>query len=93
MVIPQSKHINAFAKNVFFVFLLHETVMGLFWYVGKINGQYAYYSDQEFILWLIVYVGTCLLFGSLVGVLYRRWIGPVVERLVGDFCEKTIRKS
>ena len=88
LTVPQSKTINTLARSVFFVFLLHETVMGVYWYFGWINGQYSYYSTSSFWLWLGIYVCSCLLVGFAVQQIYDRFLAPLWLRLIDWVCAR-----
>lgn len=84
----QSQMINRLAKSVFFVFLLHETVMGVYWYFGKINGQYPYYSVGAFWGWLLLYLLSCLIVGVSAEALYTRLLAPLWRRIIDKICTK-----
>lgn len=84
----QSQMINRLAKSVFFVFLLHETVMGVYWYFGKINGQYPYYSVGAFWGWLLIYLLSCLVVGVLAEALYTKYLAPLWRRIIDKICTK-----
>lgn len=84
----QSQMINRLAKSVFFVFLLHETVMGVYWYFGKINGQYPYYSVGAFWGWLLLYLLSCLIVGVSAEALYTRLLAPLWRRVIDRICTK-----
>lgn len=84
----QSQMINRLAKSVFFVFLLHETVMGVYWYFGKINGQYPYYSVGAFWGWLLLYLLSCLIVGVLAEALYTKYLAPLWRRIIDKICTK-----
>lgn len=84
----QSQIINRLAKSVFFVFLLHETVMGVYWYFGKINGQYPYYSVGAFWGWLLLYLLSCLVVGVSAEALYTRFLAPLWRRVIDRICTK-----
>ena len=84
----QSQMINRLAKSVFFVFLLHETVMGVYWYFGKINGQYPYYSVGAFWGWLLLYLLSCLIVGVWAEALYTRLLAPLWRRVIDRICTK-----
>lgn len=84
----QSQMINRLAKSVFFVFLLHETVMGVYWYFGKINGQYPYYSVGAFWGWLLIYLLSCLVVGVLAEALYTKFLAPLWRRIIDKICTK-----
>lgn len=84
----QSQIINRLAKSVFFVFLLHETVMGVYWYLGKINGQYPYYSVGAFWGWLLIYLLSCLVAGVSAEALYTKFLVPFWGRIIDRICTK-----
>lgn len=84
----QSQIINHLAKSVFFVFLLHETVMGVYWYFGKINGQYPYYSVGAFWGWLLIYLLSCLVVGVSAEALYTKFLAPFWGRIIDRICTK-----
>jgi hypothetical protein len=74
--------INALAKVTFYVFLLHDTWMGVFWYFGKCANDYGYYSMVAFVLWMIIYLVSSFIAAALVGWIYRRWLEPLWRILV-----------
>ena len=84
----QSQIINRLAKSVFFVFLLHETVMGVYWYIGKIDGQYPYYSVGAFWGWLLIYLLSCLIVGVSAEALYTKFLAPLWRRVIDRICTK-----
>lgn len=84
----QSQMNNRLAKSVFFVFLLHETVMGVYWYFGKINGQYPYYSVGAFWGWLLLYLLSCLIVGVSAEALYTKFLAPLWRRIIDKICTK-----
>ncbi len=84
----QSQIINRLAKSVFFVFLLHETVMGVYWYFGKIDGQYPYYSVGAFWGWLLIYLLSCLVVGVSAEALYTKFLAPFWGRIIDRICTK-----
>ena len=84
----QSQIINHLAKSVFCVFLLHETVMGVYWYFGKIDGQYPYYSVGAFWGWLLIYLLSCLIVGVSAEALYTRLLAPLWRRVIDRICTK-----
>ena len=84
----QSQIINHLAKSVFFVFLLHETVLGVYWYIGKIDGQYPYYSVVAFWGWLLIYLLSCLIVGVSAEALYTKFLVPFWGRIIDRICTK-----
>lgn len=86
--VKQSDKINQFAKNVFFIFLLHEMVMGVYWYFGRLDGMYPYYSTKGFLGWLLIYEASCLVVGVLVQKLYSRFLAPLWGTVIDWICKK-----
>lgn len=85
MKIRQSSRINAFAKNVFYVFLLHETVMAVFWKFQKlviVDDVLPWKNMAEFIFWCMVYLLSCFLVAILVRFIYEKTIRKWVEKCI-----------
>ena len=80
--VPYNPFINWFAKSVVFVFLLHDTWMGVFWYLGKCDNRFAYYSTGQFLFWIEIFTDTSFLVAVVIGELYRRGIKPLWDRLI-----------
>lgn len=85
---PTSHRVNELAKSTFFVFLLHETVMGVFWYFGKIDGQYSFYEPWAFWAWMLLYDAICLAVGVIAQKIYERWIAPCWDELIHRVCTR-----
>ena len=70
----QSKNwITILADATMYVFLLHDMVMGVFWYFGKCWNDFSYYSRGAFCGWTLIYLVTCYL----VAIVFR-----MIEKLV-----------
>lgn len=72
--IPYNKWINAIAKNVLYVFLLHETVLAIFWWFGKlrtVDNQLPFANNIEFIGSCVLFVGSSFWFGVVVRKVYQ----------------------
>jgi hypothetical protein len=76
--------INALAKVTFYVFLLHDTWLGVFWYFGKCANDYGYYPLWEFVLWLILYLVSTFIIAALMGWVYGKWLEPLWRVLVDN---------
>jgi len=77
--------INALAENVFFVFLLHETVMAIYWYFGKmrtIDDVLPYSNLLELLVWAVIYVGSSFAFAILIRFLYNLLLKKPSQKLV-----------
>lgn len=91
--VKSNKYINDLAKNVFFVFLLHETVMAIFWYFGKmrtIDDVLPYQTFAELILWAIIYIGCCFVFAGVIRWLYDLLFSRLVEKIVTILCNTSV---
>lgn len=67
-----SKRVNEFAKNVFYVFLLHETVMAIFWKFNKliiVDGILPYKNIFSMLIWCVIYLLCSFAFA-----IFVRWI-------------------
>ncbi|MCR5545818.1 MAG: acyltransferase family protein [Lachnospiraceae bacterium] len=82
--IPYKKWINKIASITMFVFLLHDTWMGVFWYLGKCDNQYVYYSTPTFIFWGVMFVATAFLVSGIIGTIYKSKIQPLWEKAIRD---------
>ena len=52
--------ITVLADTTMYVFLLHDTVMGVFWYFGKCWNDFSYYSREAFCGWMMILSGSVL---------------------------------
>lgn len=80
------KKINTLAKTTMYVFLLHDTWMGVFWYFGRCANDYGTYSTTAFLVWMILYLVSVFLVAAVLAVLYSRWIEPLWRRLIERCC-------
>lgn len=79
--------INRLSKATFFVFLIHETVMGVFWRVGMVNGNTLMYcSIKVFLIQGIMYLLTSFLAGIILQALYDKLVQPVVDKMLNRIC-------
>lgn len=88
--VKHSRRINALAKSTVFVFLLHETVMGVFWHFGKVDGQLRFYPLPSFLGWTFFYLLTCFVVGIVVQKWYALLLEPLFNKLVRWICARQI---
>ena len=63
--------ITVLADTTMYVFLLHDTVMGVFWYFGKCWNDFSYYSREAFCGWMMIYLAACYLVALLFQKIYQ----------------------
>lgn len=84
--IGSNRIINRISKVTFYVFLLHDTIMGFFWYFGKCDNNYGYYSTGNFFVWMLIYVFTCFVICGLFQLVYEntllRLFKVLIDKLV-----------
>lgn len=91
-----NKIINYVASMVFYVFLLHETVMGVFWKMGKlqtIDGCFSWNSRIEFVGWIILYLICCFVLAFVMRLIYVKFVEPWWKKLVAFIEVKTEKIS
>ena len=81
-----SRAVNALAKSTVFVFLLHETVLGVFWHFDKINGLLRFFPHLQFIVWTAVYLLACFLVGLIVQKMYVICLEPCYDKVIRRIC-------
>lgn len=75
--------INRISKATFFIFLMHETVMGVFWRFGFANGNTLMYcSIKTFLLWLIIYIICCYIVGGVIYLIYEKTVQPLIDKAI-----------
>ena len=80
--IGYNKVINKIASVTFYVFLLHDTIMGIFWYYGKCDSRYGHYTTGEFFLWMLIYVVTCFLLCGVIQFIYENTLLRLYKILI-----------
>lgn len=89
----QNPVINNISKNVFYVFMLHETVMAIYWYFGKmrtIDDVLPYQNLVEVVLWALIYIGSSFVFALIIRCGYEKLLGQAVKRMVSAMCSTKI---
>lgn len=81
-----SKTIHRLAKIIIYVFLMHETLLGIFWYFKKCWNTMAYDSTPEFFLWTVIYLIACFVFAGILQQIYTRFIEPLWNKLIDKIC-------
>lgn len=83
--IPYNKWINSIAKNVIYVFLLHETVLAIFWWFGKlrtVDNQLPFTNNIEFIGSCVLFVVSSFVFGFMVRKVYLHSASLLVNKRI-----------
>lgn len=78
--------IHSIAKVILYVFLMHEPLLGIFWYFKKCWNTMAYDPAGEFFLWTFIYLTACFLFAGIIQQAYTRFIEPLWNRLIDKLC-------
>ncbi len=92
--IPHSNMVFKLSKLTIYVFLLHETTMGIFWYFKKCWNTLNYDPIPEFLFWSVMYIIGCFAFAALVHQIYTRLFEPLWNKIIDKLCTLyTERKS
>ncbi len=85
--IPQSKVINRISKAGFTVFLLHETIMGIWWYWGLADYRMRDYSLGAFLGCSVLYLISCYGVAMIVQEIYDRTLAKWGRLLIGKIAK------
>ncbi len=86
--------IHKISKYTLFVFLLHETVMCVFWVFEIKSCEFlAYMPPIQFWGLLVIYLILCSLFAYIMYELYYRFIDPLWNKLIDKLCATTLSKK
>lgn len=89
-----SKLVFSLSKLTIYVFLLHETTMGIFWYFKKCWNTLNYDPVPEFLFWSAMYIIGCFAFAAIMYRIYTTLFEPVWNKLIQKVCDfYTERKS
>ena len=80
------KTIHSLAKIILYVFLMHEPLLGIFWYFKKCWNTMAYDPAPQFFLWTVIYLAACFVFAGIVQQMYTRIIEPLWNKLIDKIC-------
>lgn len=85
--IPYTPIIHKMSKLTLYVFLLHETVMSVFWrYEIKGIEGLAYLPTWQFFTLLFAYLICCIIFAYIIYKPYTLWIQPIWNKLIERIC-------
>ena len=80
--IKHNRFINFMGKSTFYVFLLHETLLGILGFIGYGVGDLIDYSIGKLLVFILIYLVLSFIFASLIMVIYNNTIGKVVDRFL-----------
>ncbi len=81
-----SKTINALARYVIYIFLIHETVLCVFWQTGIIDHTLRYAGKLVFYGYALLALAVSVATGILIGKIYERSVGRLWNRVVDAIC-------
>ena len=91
--LPENRVINRIALITLYVFLLHDAILGVFWYFGKCDNCYGFYPTGQFILWMIICVvvsfATCFVVNTIYDNTCRRLFVKLTDRVWKNVERKT----
>ncbi|MBQ8519311.1 MAG: hypothetical protein IJ455_06920 [Agathobacter sp.] len=92
--IPYTPILHKISKITLFVFLLHESVMSVFWNFEIKSCEYlAYLPAAQFWGLLIIYIIFCVLFAALAYKVYYSLIAPLWNKGISYMCENKFVKK
>lgn len=80
--IPYRKGINRVAHYTVYIFLLHETVLAVFWYVGWCWFPLEGRPGWELLGWIVFYTASSFAVSFVIGSLYEKYIEPLWAKLI-----------
>ncbi len=80
--IKYNRAVNFIGKSTFYVFLLHETLLGVLGYIGYGIGDLIDYSIGKLLLFIFIYLILSFIFAMAIMVIYNNTIGRVVDRFL-----------
>lgn len=92
--VPYKPIIHKISKVTLFVFLLHESVMSVFWYFEIKSAEYlTYLPAVEFWTWLILYMVLCIVFATIMYKLYYTFVAPLWDKLITPLSNSKFSKK
>ena len=92
--VPYNATINHFAKYSLYIFLIHETVMSVFWYFYIKSAEFlAYLPAIQFWGYIIIYELFCIITAYLIDKIYSIVFKPLFDKLIIKLCETTFIKG
>lgn len=96
ITIKTSKLINDLAKNTFYVFLLHETVMAIYWHNDKlkiVDDIIPYRNVYSLLAWNIVYIISAFIFAFVVRKIYDLFFKGIFQKSINWVCKCSFVKK
>lgn len=91
--IPFSRLINRIAASTVYVFLLHETWLSVFWYLGYLWFPMEGRPGMELLGWIVLFTAVSFAAAAAVRQIYERTVKKPAERLIRRIREvKVIKK-
>ena len=91
--VPYKPIIHKMSKLTLYVFLLHETVMSVFWrYEIKGVEGLAYLPVWQYFLLIIIYMILCISVAFLANKTYDKFAAPLWEKVITRLCETGLVK-
>lgn len=92
--VPYIPAIHRISKITLFVFLLHESVMCVFWFFEIKSCEFlAYLPAAEFWGLLLIYMVCCILFAFVMHKIYYTFIEPLWKKLIDRLCDTAFTKA
>lgn len=92
--IPYTPFIHKISKITFYVFLLHETVMSVFWfYEIKGTENLAYLPTFKYFLLIVIYMACCIITAFIIYKIYTAIIEPIWIKLIDKLCNTSFIKE
>lgn len=92
--IPYKPLIHRISGITFYVFLLHETVMCVFWYFGiKSKELLAPLPSYQFFGWILFYLICCIIVAFITSLLYSKLLAPIWNKLITHICNIPVVKN
>ena len=92
--VPYIPSIHRVSKMTLFIFLLHETVMCIFWTFEIKSCEFlAYLPTAEFFGLLLIYMIFCILGAAMMYKVYYTWIDPLWNKLIDRLCQTNFSKK
>lgn len=96
ITIKTNKWINDIAKNTFYVFLLHETVMAIYWCNDKlkiVDDVVPYKDVFSLVGWSFIYIVSSFVFAYMIRKVYELLLNKTVSNGIRWICEGSFIKK
>ncbi len=92
--VPYIPLIHKASKLSLFVFLLHETVMSIFWFFEIKSCEFlSYLPTAEFFGLFFIYIVFCILGAFLIYQIYYTYLAPLWDKVISRMCETQFIKN